>query len=324
MMKTACGFVLISALSTHFCFASQPTLTATFDNDGLFGVDREYTNGLFLSYTSAELPLDNRLTSLSLSSQSLDKFEVMLGQKMYTPRDLFASEPLVNQRPYAGLLYSELNYLTILPQRTARYNVTLGVVGEDSLAAKAQRLVHNITNSEYPNGWDYQVEEGLVFNLGYLNHYALYRASSSNSTQFEISNISEINGGNLRSDISSGLMLRWGENLTGSLGAANIDSERNFRPSALGNAKQAWFLYSGIELMYRFNDITLEGNRPGIENEQNFPITLDHTQAGAVMGVAWYNHQFGASFSANIRTADYQQALSDYHANASFSVFFFL
>ena len=230
----------------------------------------------------------------------------------------------MNDRPYAGFLYTEANYLSILPHRVTRYSVTLGTVGEQSLARQAQRFVHDITDSEYPNGWAFQVDEGLVGNLGYLNHYAWHCSTFTNSTQFEISNISEINAGNFRSDASTGVMLRWGEYLSTSIGAANIDSERPFRASALRNGTIGWFAFSGLEARYRFNDITIEGDRPGIAEPENYPATLENKQATIVAGFTWYNTNFGGSLTAAIKTNDYKEALDSTQGNLSISLFFFL
>ena len=323
-MKTQC-FVLISLLLSTSGYASQlATVSFTSDNDAPFGTDSDYTNGLFVSYTTGKLNDSARSELLSLSTHSLDKVEFVLGQKMYTPDNISSSFPIANDRPYAGFLYSEVNYLTILPERMSRYNVTLGTVGENSLAQQAQRLVHDMTDSEYPNGWEFQVDEGLVANLGYLNHYAWNRTTFSNSTQFELANVSEVNIGNFRSDVSTGLMFRWGEYLSSSIGAANIDSGRPFRAGYLGKGTDGWFAFTGLEARYRFNDITIEGDRPGIADPENYPATLEKGQATLVAGFTWYNANFGGSFTATINTNDYKEAIDSTHGSASLSLFFFL
>lgn len=318
-------FVLISLLISTSGYTSQlPTVSFTSDNDAPFGLDNDYTNGLFISYTTGELGDNSQLEPLSLSARSLDKLEFVFGQKMYTPENIASSFPVENDRPYAGFLYTEINYLTILPERMSRYSVTLGTVGKHSLAQQAQRFVHDITDSEYPNGWKFQIDEGLVANLGYLSHYNWNRTSFANSTQFEVSNVSEANVGNFRSDASTGVMFRWGEHLSSSIGAANIDSERPFRSGYLGKGSSGWFAFSGLEARYRFNDITIEGDRPGIPDPENYPVTLEKSQATFVAGFTWYNANFGGSFTAAVNTNDYEEAVDSTHGNASISLFFFL
>ncbi|WP_332057928.1 lipid A-modifier LpxR family protein [Vibrio taketomensis] len=85
--------------------SDKSTLFFNLDNDGLFGTDYDYTSGIFLGYTSGSLSKSHRLEALSLSSSSTDKWEFVLGQKMYTPEDIYADTPIANDRPYAGILF---------------------------------------------------------------------------------------------------------------------------------------------------------------------------------------------------------------------------
>ncbi|MGU3846746.1 lipid A-modifier LpxR family protein, partial [Vibrio diabolicus] len=88
--------------------------------------------------------------------------------------------------------------------------------------------------------------------------------SEEQKTQWEITNINDINAGNFRSDVSQGVMFRWGTNLASSIGAANISVESPFSASMLAQDTSSWFLFTGFEGRYRFNDMTIEGDRPGI------------------------------------------------------------
>ncbi|KJY83015.1 exonuclease [Vibrio galatheae] len=316
-------------------FASEKsTLSFAIDNDGIFGVDQDYTNGLFLGYTTGPITPYAMFSPLSLSfwgAASLDKFEFVLAHKMYTPSDIEATEPMVNDRPYAGFLHSEFNYISLHPQQAQRFNLTLGTTGESSLADQAQDVVHGITGSDEPRGWAYQVDDKFVANVGYLSHFNLIRQRSIANTDWEISNVSEINAGNFRSDISTGLMFRWGTDLGGNMGAANIDNENPFRAGMIGGSQGGWFIFTGIEARYRFNDITIEGERSGvndyaIRNNQDpaiYDVTLEHNQATAVAGFAWYNQSFGATLTATAKTPDYKQAPESVYGTGGLSLYAF-
>ncbi|MEH0741339.1 lipid A deacylase LpxR family protein [Vibrio cholerae] len=304
-------------LSTTALASEQSTLAFSLDNDGVFGVDQDYTNGIFLTYTSAGIRPPSWVGPLSLSfwgAASLDKWEVTLAHKMYTPSDIEAVEPLQNDRPYAGYLHTEFNYISLHPMQAQRFNLTLGTVGENSLSEEAQKFVHSITGSDDPNGWANQVDEGFAGSVGYLTHINLWREPLLANTEWEVSSVSEANVGNFRSDVSTGVMLRWGQDLSGSLGAANIDNENPFRAGMLGGSKQGWFVFAGIEARYRFNDITIEGDRPGIRHNPDvsdpslYDVTLDKVQATAVAGFAWYNQSFGATLATTVKTPDYKEA----------------
>lgn len=321
--------LLVSASSIA---SDRSTFSFSLDNDGVFGVDQDYTNGLFLTYTSGAINPYAIFSPLSLSfwgGASLDKVEFTLGHKMYTPSDIEATEPLANDRPYAGFLHTEFNYISLHPQQAQRFNLTLGTTGESSLADQAQNIVHGITGSDEPNGWEYQVDDKFVGSVGYLTHINLLRQRSIANTDWELSSVSEANVGSFRSDVSTGFMLRWGADLGGSMGAANIDNENPFRAGMLGGSNGGWFIFAGAEARYRFNDITIEGERSGIKNDPNvsdpsvYDVTLQKPQATGVAGLAWYNKHAGATLTATVKTPDYEEAPETVYGTGGISFYAF-
>ncbi|NTU36046.1 lipid A deacylase LpxR family protein [Vibrio diabolicus] len=318
--------IVLTLLSPVAMASTKSTVSFTLDNDGIFGVDQDYTNGIFLSYATGQLKQESQWKWLSLADSvhaNIDKIELVLGHKMWTPSDIEADYPLVNDRPYAGYLHTEINYLSLTDDKAVRYNFTIGATGESSLSEKAQEIVHGITGSTDPQGWDYQIDEKVAFSLGYRVFNKLMR-SEEQKTQWEITNINDINAGNFRSDVSQGVMFRWGTNLASSIGAANISVESPFSASMLAQDTSSWFLFTGFEGRYRFNDMTIEGDRPGIpEPSAPYDVTLQNWQASAVAGATWYNQNYGASLTFTIKTPDYEESQTDVYGTGSFSVFAF-
>lgn len=76
-----------------------------------------------------------------------------------------------------------------------------------------------------------------------------------------------MNASNFRSDLSAGIMFRYGSELSQSMGAADISVERPFNAGMMGNTSSGWFLFSGITGRYRFNDLSIEGERSGIPSQ---------------------------------------------------------
>ncbi|UPQ88920.1 lipid A deacylase LpxR family protein [Vibrio sinaloensis] len=325
----------VALLASTACIASdRTTISFAVDNDGIFGVDQDYTNGLFLSYSTSVIKPYTLFRPLSFSYwgvQSLDKFELVLGHKTYTPAELEATIPIANDRPYAGLLYAELNYLSLTINHAHRATLTLGTTGENSLAERGQNFVHDITDSVKPRGWAYQVDDKWVANLGYLHHFNLWRNSQGAEENWELSNLSEANAGNFRSDVSTGFMLRWGTDLANNMGAANIDSEQPFRPSMIANSSQAWFVFAGVKARYRFNDITIEGKRSEViryarnqgQDPSQYDVRLEQTQASAVAGFAWYNQDFGIAVTTSVKTPDYKNAPDTVYGTGAFTLYAF-
>jgi len=318
--------IVLTLLSPVAMASTKSTVSFTLDNDGIFGVDQDYTNGIFLSYATGQLKQESQWKWLSLADSehaNIDKIELVLGHKMWTPSDIEADYPLVNDRPYAGYLHTEINYLSLTDDKAVRYNFTIGATGESSLSEKAQEIVHGITGSTDPQGWDYQIDEKVAFSLGYRVFNKLMR-SEEQKTQWEITNINDINAGNFRSDVSQGVMFRWGTNLASSIGAANISVESPFSASMLAQDTSSWFLFTGFEGRYRFNDMTIEGDRPDIpEPSAPYDVTLQNWQASAVAGATWYNQNYGASLTFTIKTPDYEESQTDVYGTGSFSVFAF-
>ncbi|HHX8500146.1 lipid A deacylase LpxR family protein [Vibrio diabolicus] len=318
--------IVLTLLSPVAMASTKSTVSFTLDNDGIFGVDQDYTNGIFLSYATGQLKQESQWKWLSLADSehpNIDKIELVLGHKMWTPSDIEADYPLVNDRPYAGYLHTEINYLSLTNDKAVRYNFTIGATGESSLSEKAQEIVHGITGSTDPQGWDYQIDDKVAFSLGYRVFNKLMR-SEEQKTQWEITNINDINAGNFRSDVSQGVMFRWGTNLASSIGAANISVESPFSASMLAQDTSSWFLFTGFEGRYRFNDMTIEGDRPGIpEPSAPYDVTLQNWQASAVAGATWYNQNYGASLTFTIKTPDYEESQTDVYGTGSFSVFAF-
>lgn len=322
-------FLLLLTCSFSALAAQTSTVTLNVDNDGIYGIDQDYTSGLFLSYTSGAVSPNWWSKPLSLSAwgaASLDKWEISVGHKMWTPSDITLETPQPNERPYAGLLHGEFSYISLHPQQAQRFNLLIGTTGESSLSEEAQRIVHSITKSDDPNGWAYQVEDKVVGSVGYLSHFNLIRRRFTLSTDFEISNVSEINVGNYRSDAATGFMVRWGQDLAGNFGSAQISVENPFKAGMIGASDYGWFLFGGIEGRYRFNDITIEGNRPleGLEHPASYyEVTLEPWQATAVAGAAWYSRHFGFTFTTTANTSEYKQDKKSLHGTGGVSFYAF-
>jgi lipid A 3-O-deacylase len=100
---------------------SAPVFTVYFENDTVAGTDEHYTNGLKLSWLSADLvdwgqrgwrqtfveslPFVNR-------TDGQKNIGIAFGQNIYTPRDIAARNPDRTDRPYAGWSYFEFDFVS--------------------------------------------------------------------------------------------------------------------------------------------------------------------------------------------------------------------
>jgi len=147
----------------------EAIFTAALENDLFSGEDDNYTNGVRFSFLSAEnnLPdwLENSANALPFFSvEGYKRWQVEMGQNMYTPRDITVRPLQVRDRPYAGWLYGSVGLISDTGNQLDNLQLTLGIVGPGSGAAQTQDFVHHLIDTNDPQGWSTQLhnEPGLV------------------------------------------------------------------------------------------------------------------------------------------------------------------
>lgn len=162
---------------------SAPVFTVYFENDVFNNTDFHYSNGVKLSWLSADLagwgqkgwrqtivetlPFVNR-------ADGQKNFGVSLGQHMYTPRDTVTYTPDPADRPYAGWTYLELTFVSKTRNVSDTISLQVGIVGPHSLAGKTQTTIHRWVGSPQAHGWDYQLHDEPGVNLVYERRWRLF------------------------------------------------------------------------------------------------------------------------------------------------------
>ncbi len=293
------------------------------DNDGVFGVDQDYTNGIFINYSSTlDLEPNSIFYNLPTSpfapnNANYMKWSVQVGQKMWTPSDIEATTPQQGERPYAGLLFAETSIYALTSHQISQFSLMLGTMGETSYAEEGQKFVHSITKSDDPNGWHNQIEEPFLLNISHKNDIKWQEFTSPFGWEHELSSNYRIMAGNFRSEVAFGGLWRWGTQLADSFGSINICNETAVNPTMIRRGKTGGYFFTGIEGRYRFNDITIDGNRPA-----HVPHTdIEHLQTTAVLGAVGFYHGWGASFTIATKSRDFEQDKSHFLANGSLALF---
>ncbi|KKK51084.1 hypothetical protein LCGC14_3118520, partial [marine sediment metagenome] len=91
---------------------------------------------------------------------------LQLRQEIYTPKDLSADTIAAGDHPYSSTLTLSQVKITDNAELGIRYisELRLGILGPAALGFHAQKLIHNITPSDPPQGWDNQVGNDLMLN----------------------------------------------------------------------------------------------------------------------------------------------------------------
>ncbi len=275
--------LLLTACSPVLAWGDEPkeevhqTVAFVFENDLFSGKDRGYTNGVVLSFLGAwqerdEVKKIDPLAALFDDLSFLDSFDrqhrrpVTIGQLMVTPEDIMTKEVVVDDLPYAGLLFGRVNYEYRNDRQGEKFGLLLGIVGPSSRAEEVQKIVHKITGSNRPQGWGNQLHDEPAVNVDYEHMWKLYAASSQSRVGYstDLSAYTGISLGNIVTDVDAGIILRWGLNLLPlphSVYKGGVASVPDIGNDLLSEWR--FFLMAGVELNYTAYSVFLDGNSFG-------------------------------------------------------------
>ncbi len=169
-------------------------LTFYLDNDLFAGTDRNYTNGVRLSWISEGEPLFNFapakgfLEDLISEPDWLARFGLLSGfnpdkvqegklefnyglsltQLMFTPEDFESPTQPIGERRYAGWLGLGFSVHARDEKAINSAEIILGTTGSWSLAKEAQDLIHDIRDIERFEGWGDQIPNEITLDFSFL------------------------------------------------------------------------------------------------------------------------------------------------------------
>jgi lipid A 3-O-deacylase len=205
------------------------------ENDSiLFNSDKYYTQGLLLTYLGPDVGVDSAwmapfdaLADLGPfdaagAGQVSRRYEVLLGQSIFTPKDTARENPPAEDRPYAGWLYGGVGLIQDTDRRQLDHlELLLGVVGPDAFGKTTQNDWHQFIGVEKTRGWDEQLENepGLV-----LSYERKWRLLQPLGDGFAVDAIPELGltVGNVFDYVAAGGMIRFGKNLEADYGPTRI------------------------------------------------------------------------------------------------------
>lgn len=276
-------------------------ITFVFENDLFSGQDRGYTNGAILTIfggwqevQAVEVAAQDRFTTWIDSLCRLDdptrlrRRPLSFGQVMVTPEDLDRKEVVVNDLPYAGLLFGRVDYEYQTADQGEKFGLLLGVVGPSARAGEVQRIVHEIVSSDEPQGWDNQLHDEPAINIDYERMWKLYQAADG-AYAVDLSGYLGLGLGNVRTEVGGGLIGRWGLNLS-ALPNAVYKGGISSVPDIGNDRRRAWsfFITAGMEVTYLAYSVFLDGNLW----EESHSVTRVPEQAAAFAGFGLASRRF--------------------------------
>lgn len=257
--------LIATLIATHV--GADELYTLKIENDSLFSSkDGQYTNGIELSRTfipeadhwtrrlADELP--------GWSAQGLDASAYHLAHHIYTPNDIGQASVVGGDRPYAGLLLGSFSLFgdTDYPgwREASVLKMQVGFVGPATGAEPLQEATHKVTGSEDPEGWDNQLDNEPIVNVG--GHKAWWLPASGAGLEFEYGPTASFALGNLYSYVGGGAALRFGEGLDKSFGIPSVAPAQGGRQGFLPSQGFGWYGFIGMEGRYMAHNLLLDGN----------------------------------------------------------------
>lgn len=286
------------------------TLSLIFENDLFADTDRNYTNGVAVTWLGGigqtpDLVLRAARLFPLFPEIGTVRTSYALGQAMYTPSDITLENPPADDRPYAGWLYGSVGLLAETGQRLDRLELTLGVVGPAAGAERTQKRVHEIVGSPRPEGWDTQLKNEPTLLLTYQRSWRSYVARDQlfdTGLGFDLTPHAGGALGNVFTYANFGATARFGWNLPRDYGAPRI------QPSLPGSGffepepGFAWYAFAGLEGRTVARNIFLDGNTfengPSVDKE---PLVGD-----LQFGVAATFDQVRLTYTTVLRTPEFE------------------
>jgi hypothetical protein len=219
--------------------AYEGSLTLTIENDTFTGSDNNYTNGVGISWVSADLGTYNDQSFVSKWGRLWSFLPFVhdgdyttyagwsLVQEMHTPDDINDPNPPEDDQPYAGILYVDSLLYAKTESWAHAWALKLGVVGPSSLAEDTQKWWHDVIGSDEPQGWDTQLPDEPVINLGYTVAHLAAAGHAPGSAEWRIVPVGTLGLGTYFTGAGIGTYGEVGWNLVDAFGATALRTGLN-------------------------------------------------------------------------------------------------
>lgn len=322
---------LLMALLPALSYAAQDpkdswTFGLYFENDLFSETDQDYTNGLRFSWISPDLTdyiedpalpawlrsVNKRLTFFHPSADGLQRNLIFsIGQTIYTPEDIDATQVVEDDRPYAGWLFTRFAYHSKDQHQLDTLEVSIGVVGPSALGQEAQDFIHDLRGFDKFEGWDNQLEDelGLLF-LYEHRRKLLNNTPHDGSFGYDFIGHAGIALGNVGTYLNVGGELRWGWLIPNDFGTSAVrpggdnsapGAEWDPRISAPG--KIGVHFFAAFDLRAVAHDIFLDGNT----FDDSHSVEKRELVADAAVGVSTVFRGVKISYAQVFRSKEFRE-----------------
>jgi lipid A 3-O-deacylase len=309
--------VLCSLICTDASPADAPGYVVSIQLENDFfggGTDRHFTHGTRIECLTKPVgwitDWANRLPWLRFGDEKVidedaveGRASFSIGQNMYTPEDVFASQLLLKDRPYAGWLY--MGFGLVANKRDSRYDkvmLEVGMIGPSSLAEKTQKFWHSIWGIHVPEGWDNQLrnEPGIVLYYEQARRYV--KSDFPFNLQFDTVPYFGGSLGNVFTYAAAGVTFRVGPDLRNDFGPPRIQPSLPGAGYFRREKGLNYYLFAGLEGRVIIRNIFIDGNTFRDSHSVDKRLFVGDLQAGA----AFQLDRFQLSYTQIYRTKEFK------------------
>lgn len=320
-MKTCAGLIAVAMLLSGAvdCAAQSTTpyrgaLTLTLEND-VGSSDNNYTNGFGVTWVSNAIDTyeersfvrrwGNFWSFLPFVGNEGYRTYVSwsLAQEMHTPDDITNPNPPLDDQPYAGVLYLDSVVYARKERWAHAWQLRVGVVGPASQADNVQKWVHSVTGSDEPMGWNTQLPDELVLNIGYTGTYLLAKGDVGKSASWRVIPVAYAGLGNYFTGAGLGLYGEVGWNLVDAFGGTALRLGFNAASTVGVGPVEGWSVslsggVAGFGVAYYLPlDGTLFKDSRSVDTEPfigmaTLGISVRHRGFSLFLGETWFSRTF--------------------------------
>lgn len=190
-----------------------------------------------------------------------------IGQHIFTPEDVWQETLVVDDRPYAGYLYSSTGFHSKTSNRKNTWEFQLGIVGPLSFAEETQTWSHDLLGAKRAKGWDNQLSNEITLEAICESQWLLLNSDHSRGSRYDLIPHMGFRIGNVTTYLNAGAEVRFGFNLPGNFGSCPIragcatnSAFNGMSRSDRGTWYKGWHLFFAVDGRAVLHDIFLDGN----------------------------------------------------------------
>jgi hypothetical protein len=228
---------------------------------------------------------------------------------MHTPDDIDNPNPPESDQPYAGILYVDSVLYARNGRWTHAWELKLGVVGPASHAEDVQKDFHELIGADEPMGWDTQLPNEPVINVGYTVAHVWRDGKVGKAAEWRLVPIGHAGLGTYFTGVGLGMYGEIGWNLVEALGTTSLREGLNAASTVGVGPVHGWSVsfFGGFGGYGIVHYLPLDGT---VFRDSRSVDTKPFVGTGS-LGFAVRHRSFALSLAASFSTDAFETQLED-------------